>query len=314
MSAQMSPRAITWEAWALSEEADRRFRKVLAAVGIPFLILAVVFTVIKLTEPVKEKEGYSNPVSIELQAQAQEVAPQPEQPKKAAENQPQKPQQAPKVQQPKPQPVPVPQPTAREKAQKEMQVFNQLQDLRQQDINTNTPLISSTITSKGSAGGSAASAEAIAQSAAANSGGGFGGTGAYTSTQSGPGLGSRSTGAVKSNIGFGHDPSKAGANGKVADARTLGEIQEVFDRNKGPLTGLYNRAARENAGMGDGKIVIRITIEPDGAVSACSVVSSSFNDPDFEAKVIQRIKLFRFAAKSVPPFTYGTYPIEFHPM
>ena len=61
-------------------------------------------------------------------------------------------------------------------------------------------------------------------------------------------------------------------------------------------------------------ITISITIAPDGSVTACSVVSSSFNNPDFEQKLRQRIMLFHFLPKAVPPFTYGTYPIDFHPM
>ena len=319
MSAQVV-QTIRWESWALSEEADRRFRRIVLIVAVPALILAILLSIFQMETKKAESGTFNGARYAELVAEQPpgEVAP-PEQPKPAAKDSQEKPKEAapPKPAQ-KPTPVEKPTPSARETAQKtqEMKVIqDQLQDLRDQNLNTlsDQPLVSSTITSKGGIGG-AASGEAIAQSAAANSGNGIGGSGAVTNTQSGAGLGSRRTGAVQSPVGFGRDVSKAGTNGKVDNGRTIQEIQEIFDRNKGSLTSIYNRQARENTSMGDGKLVLKLTIAPDGSVTQCSVVSSSFNDPDFERKIVQRILLFKFQAKSVPPFTYGSYPIEFHPM
>ena len=318
MSAQVT--TIRWESWALSEEADRRFRRIVLIVAVPAIILAILLSIFQMEVKKAESSSFNGARYAELVAeQPGEVAP-PEQPKPAAKDSPQPPKDAapPKPVQ-KPTPQPVPQPSAREQAQKtqEMKVIqDQLKDLRDQNLNTlsDQPLVSSTITSKGGIGGSAASAEAIAQSAAANSGNGIGGTGAVTSSQSGTGLGSRRTGSVQSPVGFGRSANQIGANGQVNNARSLTEIQEVFDRNKGSLTSIYNRQARENPNMGDGKLVLKLTIAPDGTVTQCTVVSSSFNDPDFDHKIVQRILLFKFAAKNVPPFTYNSYPIEFHPM
>ncbi|HZR34614.1 MAG TPA: TonB family protein [Nevskia sp.] len=307
---------ITWESWALAEEADRRFRRILLFVAIPAIIIAVLVTIFQMEVKKTEQTSYNGSRYAELVAEQPpgEQAP-PEQPKPAPENKPEKPQQAPKQAVQKPQPTPVPQPSAREKAEKEMKVFDQLNDLRDQKLNLDNQVVTATPTLNSKGGiGAASSAESIANSAAATSGNGFGGAGSYTSSQSGTGLGSRRTGAVNSPVGFGHNPGLAGANGKVADARSLAEIQEVFDRNKGPLTSIYTRESRANPNMGDGKLVIRLTIAPDGSVTDCTVVSSSFNDPDFERKIRERILLFRFQAKNVPPFTYGSYPIEFHPM
>jgi len=319
MNTQAIPQTIRWESWALSAEADRRFRRILLIVGIPAVILAILLSIFQMESKKADEGTFNGARYAELVAQQPgEVAP-PEQPKPAQKDNQEKPQPAapPKPTQ-KPTPVEKPTPSARETAQKtqEMKVIqDQLQDLRDQNLNTlsDQPLVSSTITSKGGIGGSA-SGEAIAQSAAANSGNGIGGSGSVTSTQSGTGLGSRRTGTVQSPLGFGHDISKAGANGKVDNGRNIQEIQEIFDRNKGSLTSIYNRAARENSSMGEGKLVVKLTIAPDGSVTQCSVVSSSFNDPDFERKIVERILLFKFQAKNVPPFTYASYPIEFHPM
>jgi protein TonB len=45
--------------------------------------------------------------------------------------------------------------------------------------------------------------------------------------------------------------------------------------------------------------VLKLTIEPDGSVSSCSIVSSELKDPALEAKLVERVKLFRFKAKDV---------------
>ena len=61
-----------------------------------------------------------------------------------------------------------------------------------------------------------------------------------------------------------------------------------------------------------GKIVVRLTIAPNGAVTACTLVSSSYGDADFERKVVERVKLINFGPKSGAPFTMD-YPIQFIP-
>ncbi|MDR3416191.1 MAG: TonB family protein [Nevskia sp.] len=317
----MGVHAIRWESWALSEEADRRFRRIVLLVAVPALILTILVSIYKIEAKKSAAGVYNGSRYVELIAQQPaEAAPKPEEPKPAAKKAEEKPPQQAAPPRPVQHPTPVPTETAREAAQKtqEMRVIqDQLADLRSQNLNTITsqqPLVSGVISSKGGVGGSAASAETIASSAAANSGNGVVGSASVTTTQSGVGLGTRRTSTVQSPVGFGRDASRAGAgNDKVNNARTLTEIQEVFDRNKAALISIYNRQARESPNMGDGKIVVKFTIAPDGSITACSIVSSSFNDPDFERKIIERIKLFHFASKNVPPFSYGSYPIEFHP-
>ena len=49
-----------------------------------------------------------------------------------------------------------------------------------------------------------------------------------------------------------------------------------------------------------------------GEITSCRVVSSELNAPDLERKLVARIKLFRFDAKSVAPVT-TTKPIDFFP-
>jgi TonB family protein len=85
----------------------------------------------------------------------------------------------------------------------------------------------------------------------------------------------------------------------------------VFDKNKGAIFSLYNRALRRDPSL-EGKLVLRLTIAPNGMVTACEVVSSELGDPDLEDKLVQRVKLFRFEARDVEAIT-TTKPIDFFP-
>jgi periplasmic protein TonB len=58
-------------------------------------------------------------------------------------------------------------------------------------------------------------------------------------------------------------------------------------------------------------VVISLVIAPDGTVTGCSIVSSSFADPDLEQKILQRVRMINFGAENVPVFSYPDYPISF---
>jgi protein TonB len=94
-------------------------------------------------------------------------------------------------------------------------------------------------------------------------------------------------------------------------SRSIEEIQIVFDRNKSSIYSLYNRALRKTPTL-QGKLVLSLTIAPSGKVTAIRMVSSDLSDAALENKLIQRIKMFDFGAKSVEAVTI-TYPIDFLP-
>jgi TonB family protein len=103
----------------------------------------------------------------------------------------------------------------------------------------------------------------------------------------------------------------AGGSGSAAASRSREEIERVFDKNKGAIYALYNRALRKNPAL-EGKVVLRLTIAPDGRVTACEIVSSELGDADLEQKLVQRVLLFKFEAKDVDAVT-TTKPIDFFP-
>src|SRR5579863_5234576 len=74
-----------------------------------------------------------------------------------------------------------------------------------------------------------------------------------------------------------------GGTGEVnAGGRSVAEIQEMFDHEKAIFIAIYQHAALENTSLSDGTISIRLTIAPDGTVTECTIVSSTFGDPDLE--------------------------------
>ena len=141
-------------------------------------------------------------------------------------------------------------------------------------------------------------------------------TSANSSRGFGTGAGSltgHDTTAVTSSIAQsglnGRGPTRTGSSGKAARSRE--EIETVFDRNKGAIYALYNRATRVNPEL-QGKLVLEFTITPDGQVTMCKVVSTELNDKELENKIVALVKLFHFEAKDVEPIT-TTKPIDFFP-
>ena len=98
----------------------------------------------------------------------------------------------------------------------------------------------------------------------------------------------------------------------VGPSRTDEEIQIVFDRYKSALYRIYNRELRNNPAL-QGKMVLKITIEPDGTVSFASVESSDMDSPTLDSKIVQRVERFNFGPKEGVPTITILYPIDFLP-
>jgi hypothetical protein len=95
-------------------------------------------------------------------------------------------------------------------------------------------------------------------------------------------------------------------------SRTDEEIQIVFDRYKAALYRIYNRELRKDPTL-KGKMVLRITIEPDGTVSFAAVESTDLDSPDLSTEIVARVERFNFGPKDgVAPLTI-LYPIDFLP-
>jgi protein TonB len=124
------------------------------------------------------------------------------------------------------------------------------------------------------------------------------------------GLVEHSTARVSSPVKAVGSENRQGRKGKGA-SRSMEEIQVVFDRNKGVIYAMYNRALRKDPSV-QGKLVLRLTISPSGKVITCELVSNELGSPELGRKVVQRVKMFSFGAKDVEEVTV-TYPIDFLP-
>jgi hypothetical protein len=134
-------------------------------------------------------------------------------------------------------------------------------------------------------------------------GGGGGGSGGM------PGVNvARATSSI-AGIGGGDRPK---AHSGPGASRTDEEIQIVFDRYKSAFYRDYNRALRSNPTL-QGKMVLRLTIEPDGAVSMCQLQSTDMDAPDLAAQVVSRVRTINFGAKDGVQAVTIVYPIDFLP-
>ncbi len=95
-------------------------------------------------------------------------------------------------------------------------------------------------------------------------------------------------------------------------SRTDEEIQIVFDRYKAALYRIYNRELRANPTL-QGKMIMRITIEPDGTVSKCRLESTDLASKTLVDKILERVRHFNFGKKAGVPRITILYPIDFLP-
>lgn len=150
-------------------------------------------------------------------------------------------------------------------------------------------------------GGLAGRATTLVEGVAGGGGGGGPGGGGVRGDGTGTGVGSGKGGA-------GGTLQRAGS-GKAS--RSIEEIKLVFERHKGAIYAIYNRALREDPSL-QGKVVLRLTIAPSGDVVDVRIVSTELNAPDLENRLLARVRQFDFGAKEVEQMVV-TWPVDFLP-
>jgi TonB family protein len=98
-----------------------------------------------------------------------------------------------------------------------------------------------------------------------------------------------------------------GSSGKAS--RSIEEIKLVFERNKGAIYALYNRALRDDPAL-QGKVVLELKIAPSGQVEGLRIISSELKAEELEKKLLARIRQFDFGAKDVDLMVV-TWPVDF---
>ena len=151
-------------------------------------------------------------------------------------------------------------------------------------------------------GGLAGRATTLVEGVAGGGGGGGpGGGGARNGTGTGSGAGGG---------GGGKGGTLAKGNSGKA-TRSIEDIKLVFERNKGAIYALYNRALRDEPAL-QGKVVLELKIAPGGAVDGVRIVSSELKAEELEKKLLARIRQFDFGAKDVDVMVV-TWPVDFLP-
>ena len=127
-------------------------------------------------------------------------------------------------------------------------------------------------------------------------------------------LAQRKTTQVESKIASKQKIASVSAPAKSSKQRTSRsqeEIERVFQKNKGAIDNIYNRALRKDPTL-QGKVVFELTIAANGQVTKCIIVSSELGDERLEKRLLSKIKKFRFADRNVAAITVS-YPIDFLP-
>jgi len=305
--------------WSFSVEDENRFRRILRTSLVVFLVFGLVMPLLPLPEINKTIEEELPPRMAKLLLQEKPPLPKPKKPEPVV----QKPKPLPKkVEAPKPvpkkrvvakpKPVPVkPKPTARQQAEKSglLALKDSLADLRQ---NTVASSLKQSRALSHSGGQARKTERAILTSGTTRGSDGIR-TASMSRNTGGGALAGRATTQVHSPTGNAPPAQTVGGKGKGdrQAGRSIEEIQMVFDRNKGAIYSVYNRALRKDPTL-QGKVVLQLTIAPSGKVTMCKLVSSELHDAALGQKISQRVKLFDFGAKDVETVTI-TYPIDFLP-
>jgi outer membrane biosynthesis protein TonB len=303
--------------WTPGAEAEQRFRRILRNCLIGYLLFAIVVPFL----PVPELERSARPDIPERVVQLIVATPKPPPPQPVVEPKPEPPKVEPKVERVEPRPVvepvvrPQPKPEDRQKAARDrarnagvLALADDLADLRDTSLATN---VAGARADAASVGDAARVERSLVTSKVGRGSGGIN-TAALSRNTGGAGLRGRETTQVESGVvAAAGNAAEAVAKGDGRAARSREEIEMVFDQNKSAIFALYNRALRANPAL-QGKLVLRLTIEGSGEVSACEVVSSELADGELERKLVARVKMFRFLAKDVPAVT-TTKPIDFFP-
>src|SRR5215471_19240619 len=264
--------------WSTGADQDGKFRKTAKVALIALLVLALVIAVLpvptrdvtqvpevpkRLAKLVLERKPPPPPAPVV--EKAPEPKPEPVEQKQVREE----PKPKPKPE-PKPEPVPEKQVDKTQQARDKAKVAGLLPFAQQlaalRDDKSVERLDRTQVAGKVDTASPLAERSLITSRVGTSSGGIN--TAALSRNTGGGGLSDRTTTKVASPVESiavaGGAAQRSGESNKGSRSRE--EIERVFDLNKGSIYTLYNRALRQNPAL-QGKLVLRLTIAPDGRVT-----------------------------------------------
>lgn len=281
--------------WSNKSEDDKRFKKYLLLAFLYSILFALVIPYIEL--PVPDKDEVVK-VPERIAKFIKKKQPKPKEKKQTQLTEKKKPSQEEKVK-------------ARKKAAKTglLAFKNNFADLMD-DVSEAKLGANAKLSNQGAVAKSTARSLVLAQAQS-----GSGGINSSSLSRDvgidGAKIGSVAFSRVTSEIGTAAAGDQALSSGP-GPSRTDEEIQIVFDRYKAALYRIYNRELRKNPTL-QGKMVLRITILPNGKVSKAKVESSDLDSELLSKKIVERVKRFNFGAKKDVPTITILYPIDFLP-
>jgi len=303
--------------WVEGKE-DRLFKRMVLIMVILFVFIGIVLNSMTLPEVKQKKLVDVSPRLAKLILEKKKQPPPPPPKKKKVEKpKPEKKKEAkkPKPKKPKAKPKPAPKPDSRAAARKKAQqsgliaLSDDLADLRESFDFTD---ISDLPQQKSGKKAETAISTSDLLTAKATKGSGGIKTNTLNRQIKGSELAQRKTSKVKSNIESSDKIiAKASSSQSRSAKRSQEEIERVFQKNKGAIFSIYNRELRKDPSL-QGKVVVELTIAPNGSVTKCILISSELGHKKLEKRLISKIKKFKFTNKKVPAITVN-YPIDFLP-
>jgi protein TonB len=299
--------------WSSSIDDDKRFTKILIGFLVTMVVVSVIVTLVSLPEIAREEKEKLPPQLARVVLEKQELPPpKPVEPPKPEEVKPE-----PKLElkpEPKPEPKRVEKPRepvktapktdvnkAREQAQNSgvMQFKDDLAEMR--DMLQTSAVQTAATTVINSTGEAAQVDRAMITSGAKTASGGIN-TAALSRDTGGVALSGRETTKVTSGLAEGTKKSgqatAGNSDGAGGAARSEEEIRKIMTQHKGAIDLIYNRALRQNASL-QGKMVVKIVIDPSGRIVEATLVSSELGDRELESKILARIRQIVFPSSNV---------------
>jgi len=272
-------------------------------------LLSLLLIIIIEATPRLEKDRFAEQevperlAKLVLERKKEEPPPPPPPPEEKPEEEV---KEEPKPEEPKEEPKPKEVEKAREKARKELKVFeDSLAGLR--DL---APVVNNQPLRKG--GNESTQIETSRNLITSRAGSGSGGIAVSNVSSGGGGGGTLQAGEVaqvESSINEEASTVKRSADGK--SRRTDEQLRRVFDRYGGKFQSAYQRGLRSNPAM-QGTVILLLEIAPDGSVTNASIKSSELGDPDLERKILLIASTMDFGAFPVEVWK-GEWPLNFFP-
>ncbi len=300
--------------WTRDSESERRFRKSLLVAFLFYIVFGSVILLWKLPPPERPVVAVV-PERLVSMLRKEPPRPEPPKPKEEKKKDQEKASEKPKEEQPKPADTETQ--AARKKAESTgVLAFKEaFKDLMEETPQAHLGAEARLNNQPAAAAGQARASRSLIALPAGASGGSGGISNSAVSRNIGSGNGNGISGVgfsrVQSSVAGLAQESRPLSSGP-GPSRTDEEIQIVFDKYKAALYRMYNAELRKNPTL-RGKMILRITIEPGGEVSACSVQSNDLASAELVAQVVERVQKFNFGPKEKVSRVTILYPIDFLP-